>query len=174
MKVRVTPRALKALATATSAAALAITVLIKPWEGEELEAYLDTVAAKPVWTICSGETKDVNPGMKVTAEWCEARLKMRVENDYEKPLKACIPGFDQHPISVRAMFIDLAYNVGVGAVCKSTAARRLKANDHRGACEALTWFNKAGREVVRGLQNRREYGDAWRIGGFELCIAGLK
>nr|WP_231119180.1 glycoside hydrolase family protein [Rhodovulum sp. MB263] len=43
---------------------------------------------------------------------------------------------------------------------RSTATRRLSEGDVPGACEALTWWNKAGGRVVAGLRNRRteEYG----------------
>lgn len=70
--------------------------------------------------------------------------------------------------------LDAAYNVGTGAICGSTAARRARAGNHAGACQALTWFNKAGGKRIRGLVLRREYGDAARIGEYELCMTGLK
>ncbi|ARC87161.1 hypothetical protein B5V46_00185 [Rhodovulum sp. MB263] len=51
-------------------------------------------------------------------------------------------------------------NVGVAGAGRSTATRRLSEGDVPGACEALTWWNKAGGRVVAGLRNRRteEYG----------------
>ena len=52
--------------------------------------------------------------------------------------------------------LSLAYNIGPGAFKKSTCLRRFNAGDDAGASEALTWFNKAGGKVLRGLVSRRE------------------
>lgn len=166
-------RAVKALAgfSATAAMALSIAVLIKPWEGRELKAYRDIVG---VWTICDGETKGVKPGMVKTHAECDAMLLTRVENDFYRPLVKCIGGYDRLPVSLQASLLSAAYNVGTGAICKSTAARLAKAGKHADACQAITRFNRAGGKVIRGLKLRREYGDASRIGELELCLAGLK
>lgn len=164
-------RAAAALAGAATAVALAITALIQPWEGRELKAYRDIVG---VWTICDGETKGVKPGMVKTDAECDAMLLGRVENDFYRPLTVCIPGYAGMPVSLQASMLSAAYNVGVGAICKSTAARRAKAGDYRGACEAITRFNRAAGKVIRGLKLRREYGDASRIGELELCLEGLR
>ncbi|PTW51921.1 phage lysozyme [Rhodovulum kholense] len=48
-----------------------------------------------------------------------------------------------------AVFTSLAINVGVAGAGRSTATRRLNAGDVPGACEGLTWWNKAGEEVVK-------------------------
>jgi GH24 family phage-related lysozyme (muramidase) len=57
-------------------------------------------------------------------------------------------------------------NVGIAGAGKSTATRRLNAGDIAGGCQALTWWNKAGGRVVRGLVNRRAE-------EFALCMDGL-
>ncbi len=164
-------RAAKALAGATGAIALAITALIQPWEGRELKAYKDIVG---VWTICDGETKGVKPGMVKTNAECDAMLLKRVEHDFYRPLTKCIAGYTGLPLSLQASLLSASYNVGVGAICNSTAARLAKVGDHRGSCEAVTRFNRAGGKVVRGLKLRREFGDASRIDELELCLEGLK
>jgi lysozyme len=111
--------------------------------------------------------------MTMTDEQCNDRLYVRLENDFHKPLTRCISGFDAAPLSWQAAMLDLSYNVGVGAACKSTAARRARAKDFRGSCHAMTWFNRAGGRVVEGLKRRREMGDASRIGELEICLEGL-
>lgn len=170
-KVAPTKRAKAALAGgAAGVVAMTAVVLVQPWEGRELEAYRDIVG---VWTICDGETKGVRPGMKATPEQCDAMLMRRLEADFHKPLTVCIPGFDGKPISWQAATLSAAYNVGVGAICKSTAARLAREGKMRESCEALTAFNRAGGRVVTGLVNRREMGDASRIGEAELCVSGL-
>ena len=61
----------------------------------------------------------------------------------------------------------LTYNIGVGAFCRSTARRRLNAGNVRGACDAATWFNKAGGRKIPGLVNRR-------TAEHKLCLEGLR
>jgi GH24 family phage-related lysozyme (muramidase) len=152
------------------AVALAVEKLIKPWEGLKLVAYKDIVG---VWTICYGETEGVKPGMRMTALECEAMLIKRVTKDYYLPLVNGVSGFAKAPVSVQASLTSGAYNFGVSAAKKSTAARWISAGNYRAACEAQTAFNKAGGKVVKGLVLRREMGDANRLGEAELCVSGL-
>ena len=164
-------RARAAIAGSASAVALAVTFLIQPWEGRELVAYRDLVGR---WTLCDGDTENVKPGQIATNAECDKRTWRRVVEDFAKPVAACIATWPDAPMSWQAAAISVAYNVGVPTVCKSTAARRARAGDWRGSCEAFTWFNRAGGQVVRGLKLRREFGDEERIGELELCLEGLK
>lgn len=150
---------------------LAIDQLIKPWEGVHTTAYKDIVG---VWTICWGETKGVKPGMKKTLAECDAMLTSRVTNDYYLPLVTSVPNFAKAPVSLQASMTSLAYNVGTGGARGSSAAKHLAAGRYAQACEAATAWNKAGGKVVRGLVNRREMGDAQRLGEAELCMSGVK
>jgi lysozyme len=149
---------------------LAMETLVRPWEGRELVAYRDIVG---VLTICDGDTENVKTGMRETPAGCDRRLAKRLVRDFYKPLTRCIPGFDGKPVGWGAMMISLSYNVGVGAGCKSTAARLGRAGQYRASCEAATAFNKAGGKVINGLVKRREMGDALRIGEAELCVSAL-
>ncbi|KFL31747.1 glycoside hydrolase [Devosia riboflavina] len=160
-----------AMAIGLSVVAFTATNLTMPWESKRNVAYWDALGS--VWTVCYGETQGVKKGDAYTDQQCLDMLLRRMERDYERPLAVCIPNYSSIPFSVKASFLDLAYNVGVGAVCGSTAARRAAAKNWVGACEAMTWFNRAGGRVVRGLQLRREDGDAHRIGDREICLAGL-
>ncbi|PSH68630.1 glycoside hydrolase [Phyllobacterium brassicacearum] len=165
-------RAKVALASGLGLIALTATYLTEPWENTENLAYYDRLGK--VWTVCTGETKGVKQGDYYTDAECKQMLYTRLENDYRKPLQKCVKGFDAMPLSVQASMLDLSYNVGVTAVCNSTAARLASAKDWRGSCEAMTRFNRAGGKVVRGLKLRREDGDLTRIGERELCLGGLK
>jgi GH24 family phage-related lysozyme (muramidase) len=149
---------------------LATTVLIQPWEGRRLVAYRDIVG---VLTICDGDTQHVRPGMRETPAGCDERTQRRVEQDFYKPLTRCIATFTAGPISWQAAMTSTAYNVGVSAICNSTAARRGREKRWADSCHALTAFIRAGGKIVQGLKNRREYGDATRIGELELCLEGL-
>lgn len=164
-------------ASTPPAVALAVNSLIIPWEGLVLKSHWDKYAK--IWDICYGETQGITAGMTKTKAECDAMLIKRVTNDYYKPLTKCIAGFDDKPISLQATLISGAYNFGVmgtakrPGVCKSTAGRLAREGKYREACLAMTAFNKAGGRVVRGLVNRREMGDARRIGEAELCVSGL-
>jgi GH24 family phage-related lysozyme (muramidase) len=152
---------------------LAMTTLIKPWEGEELRAYLDRIASPPVWTICAGDTLNVKPGMVETVAGCDKRLRTRLIRDYYKPLTQCIFGFDKKPPAWGAMMISLSWNIGVSAACNSTAARLGRLGQYVESCNAATAFNRAGGKVIIGLVKRREMGDQTRIGEGELCVSGI-
>ncbi|MBB4574377.1 lysozyme [Rhizobium lentis] len=160
--------------------ALASTYLVEPWEGEVLKAYLDRLARPPVWTICAGDTNDVKPGMIETPKGCEKRLQVKLETVYRPALVKCVVRFNDQPLAWRSMMNSLAWNIGTGGACGSTAARivndamRLgKVPDYVASCEAATAFNKAGGRIYIGLVKRREMGDATRIGEGELCRSGV-
>lgn len=186
-KIRSSGRAKAAIAAALAAAlsaggyyaanktppavALAVNALIIPWEGLVLKSHWDRFAK--IWDICYGETKGIGPGMTKTKAECDAMLMKRVVNDYYKPLTKCIAGFEKKPLSLQASMISGAYNYGIGAQCKSSAARLARENKYRESCEAQTAFNRAGGHVVKGLVLRREMGDAQRLGEAELCVSGL-
>lgn len=153
--------------------ALAAQSLVSPWEGRELRAYPDPATGGKPWTICNGDTKGVKPGMVETPAGCDARLVRRMA-EFRAQLVGCIPGFDKKPLSWRAMMNSLAYNIGTGAACRSTAARLGIAGRYVESCQAATAFKRANGRVFVGLVNRREMGDARRIGEGELCVSGLQ
>jgi len=153
--------------------ALAVDVLVKPWEGRSLRAYLDTIARPPVWTICDGDTDKVTPGLVETPDGCDRRLSIKLTHVYRAKLMACIPGWTEAPLSWRAMMTSLAWNIGTEAACDSTAARLGRASRWQESCVAATAFNRAGGRMVVGLARRRGMGDATRIGEGELCASGV-
>lgn len=134
-------------------------------EGLRLEAYQDVVG---VWTVCYGETKGVKPGDQYTRAQCEAMLAAEIL-EYRAGLHRYFAADtlgQRLPVWRDVAFASLAYNAGVPAIGKSTATRRLNAGNVAGACEAMTWWNKAGGRVIRGLVNRRTEERA-------LCLRGL-
>jgi len=136
-----------------AAAALIVTPFVSGWESggtPRLVAYQDIVR---VWTICGGETLGVKPGMVETIEGCALREEAALIRHAE-PVLACTPGLRTHANQLSAA-ISLAYNIGTGGYCGSTVARRFNARDWRGACDAFLMWNRAGGQVVRGLDRRR-------------------
>ena len=134
---------------AGAAVIAAIVAFVGPWEGRRYEAYQDIVG---VWTICEGHTKNVKAGDVANDAQCDAMTAQDVA-EHNAGIRACITR--PMPQNVEVAFTSLAFNVGVGAFCGSTALRRYNAGDDDGACDALTLWNKAGGKVVRGLVNRR-------------------
>ncbi len=161
--------------TPPPAVVLATDHLIKTWEGVVLTAHWDRYAK--IFDICYGKTrvngKHVTANMRFTKAECDNMLKEDVFKEYYIPLTQKISGFTSFPVSVQAAQISGAYNFGVAGMVGSTAAKFAKQGKYREACEAQTAWNKAGGQVVKGLVNRREMGDAQRIGEAELCLSGI-
>ncbi|NPD15788.1 lysozyme [Xinfangfangia sp. D13-10-4-6] len=153
-------------ATGTAAVRIAAAAFVGPWEGERLEAYLDRIASPPVWTVCYGETKGVKQGDTYTAQQCLDMLSASLAG-YHAQLAKCIPTLPLQPQGVQVALTSWTYNVGAGAACSSTLAKRANAGDWRGACDQLPRWDKAGGKVIRGLTNRRAAEQ-------KLCLQSLK
>lgn len=130
--------------------------LIKEFEGLRLKSYQDSAG---VWTIGYGTTSragigvSVGPGMVITEAEAEHYLRAALEK-FSETIK---PGFTTAPTDNQyGAMLSLAYNIGPGAFLRSTCLKRFNAGDIDGAAEALTWFNKSGGKVLRGLVRRRE------------------
>lgn len=157
---------LRSSGAVTVAAFLAIAVpFVGGWEGKRNHAYQDIVG---VWTICYGHTKGVKRGDHMTDAQCKALLKAELI-EYREGLHGYFtPATLKHRLTPErdVAYVSLAYNAGIRGAGRSTATRRLNAGDIRGGCKALTWWNKAGGRVVRGLVRRRS-------AEYQLCMKGL-
>ncbi|MDC7260579.1 lysozyme [Shinella sp. HY16] len=140
----------------------AAVALIGGWEGLRTVAYRDVVG---IPTVCFGETRGVKMGDRYSVDECKAMLGDGLA-EFEQGMRKCLKAPDQIPAKSYISFLSLSYNIGTGAFCGSTVARRANAGDVRGACNAIPMWNKAGGRVVQGLVNRRK--DEQRI-----CIEGL-
>lgn len=134
--------------------------LIQRWEGVELQAYRDIVG---VWTICSGTTRGVTPGMRKTPAECAALLRSEAL-EYWRGVAGYLSAEtlrDRITPKRGAAWSSFSVNVGIAGAGRSTATRRLNAGNITGACEALSWWNKAGGRVILGLVNRRSEEQAY-------------
>jgi len=145
-----------------SAAALLAIAVVGGFEGLRLYAYRDVVG---VPTVCYGETRGVRMGDRYTKEQCDDMLLKRLQ-EFEAAVLKCTPSLAHAPAKRLVAAVSLSYNIGQGAYCKSTVARRFNAGDIRGACDAFLMWNKAGGVVWPGLTRRRQ---AER----EMCLEGL-
>lgn len=155
------------IAAAAVAAMVAIaTPIYVGWEGNEPMPYRDIVG---VWTVCSGDTRNVVPGRRLSQAECDARTS-RIMEEYGAAVARLSPGIANSPYEWSAHTI-FAANVGVGAYERSSVRRLYNAGRHRAACRFLREYRKAGGRVVQGLINRRE-GTDHLPGEYELCLVG--
>lgn len=143
------------------------------------EGYTD-VAVQPVsgdpWTNGFGSTtndagKPLQPGEKTDP----VRALRRAGRDVsakEGVLKQCITAdLYQHEYDA---FVDLAYNVGPGAVCRSSIPAKLAAGDYAAACKTILDFKKVQGRDCSLPENRRFCGGIWtrRQAMARLCLTG--
>lgn len=149
----------KVAAWAITAAVPVAVAIIAPWEGLRNDPYKDIAGIN---TVCFGETR-VEMRRYSDAE-CLAMLNKAVEGFANQVLQ-CTPILANHPYQLAAAS-SLAYNTGVSAYCKSTAARKFNSGDLVGGCESFRLWVYAGGKKVNGLIRRRE-------AEIELCKTGL-
>jgi lysozyme len=146
-----TPNA-KRLAALTVAGS-SLLAFIAGWEGTETTVYQD-VLVPAVYAVCNGHTVPASAMGEVwTEERCVETLAADTKEHGERLLSCVAVDASRNTI---AAFTSLAFNVGTGAVCKSTAIRLLNAGKHAEACNAILAWNRAGGRVVKGLVKRRE------------------
>jgi len=135
--------------------------LVKRWEGLRLNAYKDVAG---VWTIGYGTTAragvGITPkaGMKITQAEAEHYLHMELDHVAEG-----VAGMIKVPVTPNQFgaLVSLGYNIGLGALKRSSTIRYLNNGDYDRACKNIGLWNKARNpstgklEVVQGLKNRR-------------------
>jgi len=124
--------------------------LIKLFEGCRLKAYDDGVG---VWTIGYGHTVGVKPGDEITQEQADEWFSEESEQFSNKVQVLVLVEVNQNQFDA---LVSLAYNIGVGALSRSTLLRKLNAGDYQGAAEQFDVWNRGGGKVMIGLVRRRE------------------
>lgn len=79
---------------------------------------------------------------------------LRDADKFAQAVKRCapVPMFEYE----FSAYVSLAYNIGEGAFCNSTLARKLIAYDYEGACKEILRWDKVRGRTVRGLTIRRQ------------------
>lgn len=151
------------VASATVAAVIAIAApVVARWEGTIHRTYLDPIR---VLTACTGHTgPELRLGQTFTPEQCGEMLNKDLQHHAEG-VASCTPTIFDRP-KVAAAATSLAFNIGVNAYCKSTAARKFNSGDLLGGCVALGRFVYAGGKKLRGLERRR-------AAEVKLCLEGV-
>lgn len=144
-------------------AAAGLLVSLPEDEGTRNHAYRDIVG---VWTICTGDTKNVRPGQVATDAECQDRLERQLVAHAE-PVMNCVPTLKEAGRDYqRWAAVSLAYNIGTGGLCRSSVARLFNARQWRAGCDAILKWNRARGREIRGLTLRRQRERA-------ICLKGL-
>jgi lysozyme len=135
----------------TNAAGLS---LIRQAEGLRLRAYL---CPANVWTIGIGTTvypdgRKVRSGDKCTEQQADRYLAHDLQ-EFERAVAAMVTV----PVTSNqfSALVSLAYNIGIGALKKSTLLRLLNAGDYAGAANQFPRWNRGGGRILPGLVKRR-------------------
>lgn len=134
--------------------------LVMFFEGLVTQTYVDPVG---IPTACYGYTgKDLLAGQKFTEGQCQDLLADKLL-EANQAIDGCVavPLTDNQ----RSAFVSFAYNVGGGAFCRSTMARKLNTRDFHGACDELLRWTYAGGKQLPGLVKRRQ-------AEHSLCLKG--
>jgi lysozyme len=148
-------------------AATSLFATVPEHEGTRYKAYKDIAG---VWTVCQGDTNDVRPGLIETPEGCRQRLERQLVI-HAKGVMACTPRLSEEGRDwQRAAATSLAYNIGVGAYCRSSIDKYFDTAQWKRGCDNFLAWNKARvngvLRPVGGLTRRR-------IDERNLCLKGL-
>ena len=124
--------------------------LIKKWEGVRLKSYRDVVG---VWTIGYGHTKTTKPHQEITLKQAHELLEQDIRQHEVYVNRYVKVGITQNQYDALSSFV---FNLGGGALQKSTLLKKLNQGDYKGAgSEFLKWTKAGGREL-KGLVDRRK------------------
>lgn len=143
--------------------------LIKRHEGVRLEAYPDPGRGWEIPTIGVGHTSAAGPpavtrGMRITEAGADAILRADLAK-FERAVNSLV-----HVSLTQAQFdalVSLAFNIGPGALAKSTLLRKLNRSDYQGAADQFLVWNKSNGKTLPGLVSRRKAERALFLSGQE-------
>ena len=105
-----------------------------------------------VWTIHAGVTEGVHEGMIVTEAEGMAMFRKEIAKFEEAVDRLVAVDLSQNEFDA---LVSFAYNVGSGALAKSTLLKKLNKGDFDGAAREFLKWNKGGGKVLPGLVRRR-------------------
>ena len=124
--------------------------LIQQFEGLRLKAYSDSAG---VPTIGYGSTRGVRMGDEITEAQAIELLAADVDRHADGVRRAVNVSLNQNQFDA---LVSFTFNVGVGALQRSTLLRKLNAGDYTAAANELMRWVYAGGQELRGLVRRRE------------------
>lgn len=135
--------------------------LIADSEGCRLEPYKCSAG---VWTSGIGHTAGVKPGKSITERQAADNLISDVLL-VEKRLDACLSV--RPPQNVWDALVSLSFNVGTGAICRSTMVAFVNRQQWWQACDQLPRWIYVNGVRSTGLENRRMRERDWCLKGAE-------
>ena len=125
---------------------------ITGYEGQRLTAYPDPGTGGAPWTIGVGHTGGVKPGDTITAEQSDALLRADLGD-----AEAAVNRFVTVPLSQGQFdaLVSFAFNLGAGALARSSLLLTLNRGDYVGAADQLLRWTMAAGRVLPGLVHRR-------------------
>lgn len=152
---------MKKLAGLVGVGAAAVLLAVVPqFEGVVLHGYKDPIG---IPTKCAGDTHNVVVGKKYSAAECGESLSGQLIA-HSEPILRCVPQLKGHDGPTVAS-VSLAYNIGVSAFCRSSAARNFRMGRWEAGCHAIGMWTKAGGKVLPGLVTRRKK-------EVQICLTG--
>ena len=136
--------------------------LIQQFEGRRLEAYKCPAG---IWTIGYGHTSaagapDVKPGMTITKQEANdilVRDLVKYENAVDRLVKVPLT---QNQFDA---LVSFTFNVGEGALAKSTLLKKLNAGNYDAVpAELMKWTRGGGKELPGLVRRRRAEAALWR------------
>lgn len=128
-------------------------------EGVRLKAYLDSTG---VLTIGLGHTTAAGPpevyeGMEITAARAEEIFRQDAQRFRREVEHHVLEAMSQHEHDAVCSFL---FNIGSTNFIGSTFLKRLNAGDHKGAAEAMLWWNKPPEIITRRNGEHRQFVNA--------------
>lgn len=154
------------------AALIAALTITAAFEGTRYVSYQDSGG---IWTICAGATKGVKKGDTATPEECKSRLMVELL-EHAKPLER-IP--HQLPDNVIVAWADFSYNLGAGALQKSSGYKLLQQGKIAESCENILAYKyvRVGEKLVNCFadENAKICGGIKkrRITEYKLCVGEI-
>ena len=137
------------IASLTLSAAALVGIAVS--ESYRSSAYIPVPGDVP--TIGFGDTQNVKLGDKTSVERALVKL-LNNSSIYEQAVKRCAP-VPMYQYEFDA-YVSLTYNIGQGAFCSSTIAKKLNSLDYAGACEQILKWDKFKGKPLAGLTKRRK------------------
>jgi lysozyme len=128
----------------------------------DLRAKHQAIDPPGVITACIGRTNYDDPNLKAgdtfTKTQCQELLKQDLLK-YDAMLLFCV--HVDLPPHRHAALLSFVYNVGQGALCRSSVAHEINAGHVQAGCGALMRYTRANGKELQGLKNRRTAERAW-------------
>lgn len=142
-------------------------------EGYSNQAIIPVPGDVPTYGLGSTSRLDGSPvqmGDTITPPKAIA-LAVRDVAVKERTLRACFDGAMLTQGEYDA-YVSLAYNVGTGAVCRSSIPGKVKRGDYEAACRTILDFRKVQGRDCSAPENRRFCGGVWtrRQAEFRQCM----